>query len=196
MRMQRMLWAGVCATAALLPATKSGAQMPVQVGLVVGAGGAFRGAVPAGAYYPNGLGYNILGGVRLTLPVLPVAIRFDAQYDAFSGPLSFYADRVYSATANAEYTVALPYVHPYLVGGFGYYRVTAGYPTPAETSTGPDEVNANINGTGVNGGVGLRSGVGGFGLFAEWRYHYIFASGPLNTSGHISYAPFTFGLML
>jgi hypothetical protein len=195
MRMQRMLWAGTCATVALLPATKAIAQMPLEVGLVVGAGGTFRGALPSGTYY-NGLGYNILGGVKLSVPILPVSIRVDAQYASFSAPLSIYQDRVYSATANAMYTLSIPIVHPYLIGGFGYYHLTSASPNPTAIAGGPDEINATINGTGLNGGAGIRSGVGGFGLFAEWRYHYIFAGGPENTSGHTSYAPFTFGLML
>ncbi len=169
--------------------------MPVEVGLVVGAGGTVRGAVPEGTYYA-GLGYNLLGGVKVSAPILPVALRFDVQYDAFSTPLAIYQDRVYSATANAEYTVPLPYVRPYLIGGFGYYHLTAEYFNATATPGNPDEINANINGTGFNGGAGLRSGFGEFGLFAELRYHYIFATGPHNPAGHISYAPFTFGLML
>lgn len=195
MRMRRSLWVGVCATAALLPGTKAIAQMPVQVGLVLGAGGTFRGTLGSGTYY-NGIGYNLLGGVKLSVPFLPVAIRVDAQYDEFAGPLTIYQDRVFSATANGMYTLAIPFVHPYLIGGFGYYHLSTAYPTPTTTPSGPDEINANLNGTGVNGGAGLRSGVGGFGLFAEWRYHYLFLDNPQHPSGHISYAPFTIGLMM
>jgi hypothetical protein len=196
MRMRRMVWAGVCATGALLPATNAaGAQMPVQVGLVLGAGGTFRGEVPSDTYY-TGLGYNVLGGVVLSVPVLPISIRLEGQYDEFSTPLSTYEDRVYSATANAQYTIAFPFIHPYLIGGVGYYHLADQYFNPNQAPGNPDEINANLNGAGINGGAGLRSGIGGFGVFAEWRYHYIFAGGPGNTTGHVSYAPFTFGVTL
>ena len=192
MQMRRVVWSAAITTVAGL------ASMPgvagAQLGLILGGGGTFRGAVSSGLSY-TGLGYNVLAGVKLQTPVLPIAVRFDGQYDQFSSPLSVYQSRIYSLTANAEYEVPTPFVRPYLVAGGGYYHITARYFDPTARPGAPNEIDAPTNGAGVNGGLGIRSGLGGIGLFGEWRYHYIFAGGARNPAGHTSYAPFTFGVM-
>jgi hypothetical protein len=192
MGLQRMVRSTILtvigAVSALVPATGN-----AQIGLLLGAGGTFRGNVPSGVSY-SGLGYNVLAGLVLRAPVLPIALRFEGQYDQFSSPLSVYQDRIYSATVNAEYTLPTPLVHPYLVGGGGYYHITARYFNPSSAPGSPSEIDAPTTGVGLNGGIGLRSGFGGVGFFGEWRYHYIFAGGARNPSGHTSYAPFTVGV--
>jgi hypothetical protein len=163
------------------------------VGLLLGGGGTVPGSVSSGTFY-SGLGYNVLAGLVLRLPILPVALRFEGQYNQFSSPLSVYQDRIYSATVNAEYSIPLPIVRPYIVGGGGYYHINAQYFNPNAAPGSPDEITTPTTGVGLNGGVGARSGIGGIGVFAEWRYHYIFAGGGNNPTGHTSYAPFTFGV--
>ena len=166
-----------------------------QLGLILGAGGTVRGVVSSSTSYA-GLGYNVLAGLTLRAPLLPVALRIEGQYDQFSSPLSVYQDRIYSATVNGEYALPTPLVRPYLVGGAGYYHITARYFNPFAAPGQPDEIEAPASGIGLNGGLGARTGFGGMGFFVEWRYHYIFAGGARNPGGHTSYAPFTFGVTL
>jgi hypothetical protein len=191
-----MVWGAVLIAAALMPAARpAGAQDIGSVGLVLGAGGTFRGNLPNGAAY-NGLGYNVLAGLSLSVPVLPISARFEGMYNSFTAPLSFYTDRVYSATANGVYTFAIPIIHPYLIGGAGYYHMTGQAFNPQATPGSPTEIQYLMNGFGVNGGLGVRSGFGMFGLFAEWRYHYVFSSVQQTHGGHTSFAPFTFGMTI
>jgi hypothetical protein len=196
MQMRRMVWGAVFTAAALIPAIRpANAQDIGQVGLVLGAGGTFRGNLPNGTFY-NGLGYNLVAGLSLAMPVLPVSVRIEGMYNSFSTPLSAYQDRVYSATANAVYTFAIPIIHPYLVGGGGYYHLTGQAFNPQATPGNPSEIQYLMNGFGINGGLGIRSGFGMFGFFAEWRYHYVFSSVQQTPGGHTSFAPFTFGVTI
>jgi hypothetical protein len=197
MQMRRVVWSAAITAVGLASAavpTATHAQSP-QVGLLIGGGGTFRGTVSSGLWY-SGLGYNVLAGLVLQPLVLPFALRVEGQYNEFSSPLSVYQDRIYSATVNGEYALPTPYVRPYLVGGVGYYHLTAQYFNPSSAPGAPDEIETPANGVGLNGGIGARSGFGGVGFFAEWRYHYIFAGGANNPGGHTSYAPFTFGVTL
>jgi len=194
MHIRRVVWSAAIAagvlTSALVPAAAQ-----AQIGLLLGAGGTFRGNVSSGLSY-SGLGYNVMAGLVLRVPILPVALRLEGQYDQFSTPLSVYQDRIYSATVNAEYSLPLPIVRPYIVGGGGYYHITARYFNPSAAPGSPNEITQPATGIGLNGGFGARAGLGGIGLFAEWRYHYIFAGGANNPAGHTSYAPFTIGVAL
>ncbi len=191
-----MVWGAVFTAAALIPAIRpANAQDIGQVGLVFGAGGTFRGNLPDGTAY-NGLGYNIVAGFSVSMPVLPVSVRVEGMYNQFSTLLSVYQNRVYSATANAVYTFPIPIIHPYLIGGGGYYHLTGQAFNPQAAPGDPTEIQYLMNGFGINGGLGLRSGFGMFGFFAEWRYHYIFAGVEQTPGGHTSFAPFTFGMTI
>lgn len=197
MKIRRMVCGAAFTAAAMLPAIRAAdAQDIGQVGLVLGAGGTFRGNLPNGSFY-NGLGYNFVGGLSLAMPVLPISVRVEGMYNEFSTLLSVYQTRVYSATVNAQYTFGvIPIVHPYIIGGGGYYHLT-GQAFNAQAKPGdPTEIQYLMNGAGINGGVGIRSGIGMFGLFAEWRYHYVFASPQSTPGGHTSFAPFTFGMTI
>jgi hypothetical protein len=192
MRMRSMACVATIAAATVSVVGPGVAQ--AQLGLILGGGGTLPGSVSSALSY-NGLGYNVLAGVALHMPLLPITLRFEGQYDQFSSPLNIYQSRIYSATVNAEYEIPTPIVRPYLVGGGGYYHITARYFNAAAAPGSPTEIETPTNGAGVNGGLGVRSGLGGMGLFAEWRYHYIFAGGARNNAGHTTYAPFTFGVM-
>ncbi len=196
MRMRRVVWGAVFTAAGMMPAIRPVyAQGIGQVGLVLGAGGTFRGNLPNGTLY-NGLGYNIVGGLSLSMPVVPIAVRLEGMYNQFSTLVSVYQNRVYSASANAVYTFPIPIIHPYLIGGGGYYHLTGQAFNPQAQPGSPSEIQYAMNGFGINGGLGLRSGFGMFGFFAEWRYHYIFSSLQQAPGGHTSFAPFTFGLTI
>ena len=197
MKIRRMVWGAAFAAAAMLPAIWSAdAQDIGQVGLVLGAGGTFRGTLPNGTAY-NGLGYNLVAGLSLAVPVVPISLRLEGMYNSFSTLLNLNQTRIYSATANGVYTFGLiPIIHPYLVGGGGYYHMTAQAFNPQATPGNPADIQYLMNGFGVNGGLGVRSGFGMFGFFAEWRYHYVFSSAQHTPGGHTSFAPFTFGMTI
>jgi len=196
MQMRRMMWGALFTAAAIIPAMRTAKAQDIgQVGLLLGGGGTFRGEMPNGTFY-NGLGYNVVAGLSVSMPVLPVSVRLEGMYNQFSTPLSAYQERVYSATANGVYTLPIPIVHPYLVGGGGYYHMTGNAFNPQATGGNPADIRFLLNGFGVNGGLGIRSGFGMFGLFAEWRYHYVFSGVGQNHNGHTSFAPFTFGMTI
>jgi hypothetical protein len=140
--------------------------------------------------------------VNLPLPVLPLALRIDAQFDQQAAPVSVNRMQVYSATANAVYGMHLLFLQPYLIGGIGYYHVLSRYlgseglcPGGACGSGSPPEVQTTSNGFGLNGGAGVKMGLGRVGFFGEWRYHDIFAPAGNSPYGHTTYAPFTIGVM-
>jgi hypothetical protein len=174
----------------------AGAQAPV---ILLGGGGVVSGQVPQNLS-DGGLGYNVLAGVSLPVLVLPVALRIDAQYDQQAAPVSVNRLQVYSATANLVYGVHVAMLQPYVIGGIGYYHVLSRYlgtyscpPGPA-SGCGQPEVQATTNGFGLNGGFGVKAGLGRVGFFGEWRYHDIFAPAGNSPYGHTTYAPFTIGM--
>jgi hypothetical protein len=190
MTMRRVVW-GAGLVACLVPGLAR-----AQLGVIMGGGGTIREDVSSNLSY-NGLGYNVLAGFTFTAPFLPVSIRLDGMYNQFSSPLSVHQAQIYSATVNAQYSIPfpLPIIHPYLVGGGGYYHLTSRYFNPASGPAPASWAWAPFQGFGVNGGAGLRTGYGRMGFFGEWRYDYVFAGGPHNPANHTTYAPFTFGVM-
>jgi opacity protein-like surface antigen len=168
------------------------AQAPV---VLFGGGGMVSGQVPNNLTN-GGLGYNVLAGVSLPLPVLPLNIRIDGQFDQQAAPISVNRLQVYSATANAVYSMHLLMVQPYVIGGVGYYHILSRYlaqPAP-ESGSGAFEVTETSNGFGLNGGFGVKLGLGRVGFFGEWRYHDVFAPAGNSPYGHTTYAPFTLGV--
>jgi outer membrane protein with beta-barrel domain len=152
---------------ALAPSTARG-----QVYLGLGGGA----SVPVSNLSNNhSSGYNVLASLGAQIPTTPVGVRVDGMFDQLPGNPGIGNAQIW--TANANLVVSLvpggP-VTPYLIGGPGYYNgdyhvfTTSGGTLLA---TG----NTHANNFGLNGGGGVRVGLGGIGLFAEVRYHYIFA---------------------
>ncbi len=168
MRVQRAGW-GAALLTMVLPLV-AGAQAPT---ILLGGGGVVAGQVPDNLTN-GGLNYNLLVGVSLPLPVLPLALRIDGQFDQQAAPVSVNRLQVYSATANAVYSMHVLFLQPYLIGGIGYYHILSRYLGTYAPPASPPEVQATSNGFGVNGGFGVRMGLGRLGFFGEWRYHDIF----------------------
>ena len=165
-----------------------------QVSWSLGGGGSLASKVPDGLS-SGGLGYNVLAAAAVPLPVLPLAIRIDAQFDQQTAPQSPNRLQVYSATANVVYGVHLLMVEPYVIGGMGYYHMLSRYASTYQTSSyGPPEVQVTTNGFGVDAGFGVKAGLGRFAVFGEWRYNQVFASAANSNYGVTSYAPFTIGV--
>jgi Outer membrane protein beta-barrel domain len=146
--------------------------------------------VAAGASVPMGdfsdvasTGYQASALLNLSVPLLPIGFRFEGsigEYDYKGGALAVGAKaRIVSGTANVMLSTP-GIIGPYLIGGVGYYRVSA---ECSGCSTTNDKV-------GFNGGAGLKIGLGGLSAFAEARYHYIPGASDATTGGKKSNTQF------
>ncbi|GAC1653051.1 MAG: hypothetical protein NVS4B3_15770 [Gemmatimonadaceae bacterium] len=139
----------------------------------------------AGASFPTGdvqnavnTGFNVMGSVAASVPAAPLGFRGDVLYNQFgikapgTGNLN-----ILGAIANATFGLPDVILSPYLIGGVGYYHVTA------DRAPNADKV-------GINGGIGTRFGLSGFSTYAEVRYHNVYTDG-VSTK----FIPLTFGIM-
>ena len=95
--------------------------------------------------------------------------------------------RVVQGTANAVYHFPVAEsttIRPYLIGGLGLYN----YKTITDISFIPDEANTDV---GINGGAGVDVLVAALDVFAEVRYHNVFAAGE-----NAEFLPITVGVRL
>ncbi len=130
----------------------------------------------AGATTPSGslndrqnLGYNGLATVQLAVPLFPLQLRADLQYNSFGGKdfiNSFNAAvkgsdaRVISGSVNGVFNLLPGPIKPYLIGGIGYYDTKF-------------SGNGSTRKVGYNYGAGVKFGLTGASIFAEARMHQI-----------------------
>ena len=130
----------------------------------------------AGATTPSGslndrqhLGYNGLATVQLAVPLFPLQLRADLQYNSFGGKDFFSAAnsavkgtdaRVISGSINGVFSFLPGPIKPYAIGGIGYYDTKFG----GNESTRKD---------GYNYGGGVKFGLTGASIFVEARMHQI-----------------------
>jgi hypothetical protein len=161
---------------------------PAQVTLGVGGGATFP---VSDLNNFDKTGFNVLATLGFRIPSFPLGLRVDGMFNQLPSRMSGSSNsQIWTVNANlVANLVNVPHAVavPYLIAGVGYYntryRVT--------TSGGTIETTGNIhnNDVGINGGVGLRIGLGSASLFAEGRYHYIFVSGT-----HLQMIPLTVGI--
>ena len=146
---------------------------PVSVGL--GGGG----TVPIGDFADDvKTGPHILGFLQYQPAIGPWAVRGEVLYSRARYTDNFLDDvgatagdnlssGVLFGGASALYTGGRRNggVSPYVIGGLGFYRLTATLKDDSRTSLSTSE-----NGFGFNGGAGVRFG-GSLGLFVEARFH-------------------------
>jgi hypothetical protein len=157
---------------------------------VAGANAQIGFGVSAGLSQPVGnlgdavdAGYNLTGIVNVSIPLAPVGLRFEGSYNSFNYKSSFFSGgsaRIISGTANAMFGTP-GIVGPYAIAGVGLYNSSASCSGCSSSSS----TNA-----GVNGGVGIRLGLGGLAAFAEARYHYISGGSSSTTGGGSNSAQF------
>jgi hypothetical protein len=129
-------------------------------------------------------GFDVLGAFEFHIPYSPLAVRLDGAFDQFGYDHIPGNARVFSGTANAVYSFRGSIIRPYAIGGFGLYHAPH-----IETVSGNIETSSSYAG-GLNAGVGARAGgVSGIGVFAEFRFHYVF----LAHQG-AEFFPLTFGI--
>ncbi len=100
----------------------------------------------------------------LALPLVPVGFRAELAYDHLGNKPSGTASEalnVVSGVLNATVSLPFPVVHPYAIGGVGYYHRNGALSGGGESHMG------------VNGGVGIELKLPVLRAFAEARYHSI-----------------------
>ena len=140
------------------------------------------------------LGYHAGALVQWSGPELPIGVRVDGVYHRFSVNSSTLAgsglnDATVSITAGTVNgvwmfpTESSAPVSPYLIGGVGFYHISAG-------CSSCQGVTATANKFGLNGGGGLSFPMSGFSAFVEARYHHIFTD-----NGSSSMIPISVGIV-
>ncbi len=125
-------------------------------------------------------GLHVEGLADLSVPLVPIGLRGELAYDKLDATTSGNpALEVASAVANATFSLPFPLLHPYAIGGIGYYSA-----------------NSSLSGSrqgkaGWNGGIGVELKLPVIRVFAEARYHSIGFNG-----GHVNLIPLSLGLIL
>ena len=194
MRISRLVGIAALATApALLHAQTAPSVRPFSIGVSAGA------SVPIGDFGDAvKTGYTVAGHVWLLPPSLPALnFRGDVSYDSWKikslGDVLDGNAHVLGVTANVIAKIpSSSGLHPYLIGGGGYYNENA--------KIGGVSGNSQSN-FGLQGGVGLEFALAGFGTFVEAKFVNIFDGSSDSSSGDTSsggsstrYIPITFGI--
>lgn len=168
--------------------TAGAAEAQVSFGL---AGGA---TTPSGSLNDRqNLGYNGLVTLQLGLPVMPIQLRADLQYNGFGGKdfgnavsnaFNQADTRVISGSLNGVLNLLPGPIKPYLIGGVGYY----------DTQLKGTDATRKV---GYNYGGGVKFGLTGASIFVEARMHQIndatFSVGGARTTA--KFIPITIGVM-
>ena len=162
--------------------------------------GQFAFGLAAGATTPSGslndrqnLGYNGLVTLQLGVPVFPLQLRADLQYNSFGGK-NFGAaaqnafngadTRVIAGSLNGVFNITPGPIKVYAIGGVGYY----------DTKLTGDESTRKV---GYNYGGGVKFGLTGASIFVEARMHQI-KDATFDVSGGrttAKFIPITVGIM-
>lgn len=154
-----------------------------QLGLIpihIGIGGGV--SLPLGDFGNSfNSGFNVLGTLAITPPLVPLGFRGDVAYNQFSGKGSASNEKAKIASISANAVWGLPgvIITPYLIGGVGYYRLSSSLTGSSASNRG-----------GFNVGGGLNVGLLALKAFAEARYTWV-----ATANGSTSFVPVTVGLM-
>ena len=183
-----LIAAGLAASTAVARTVQAQAN-PISFGVTAG-------ATKALGDFGNGvdLGYHAGALVQWNGPDLPIGIRVDGVYHRFSVNQSTLAgsglnDANISITAGTVDGVWMfptesgAPVSPYLIGGAGFYHISA-------SCSDCQGITATANKFGLNGGGGLSFPLSGFSAFVEARYHHIFTD-----NGSSSMIPISVGIV-
>jgi hypothetical protein len=179
--LKRSLYLAIAAIALVVAPRVSQAQLglvkPFQLGI---AGG---GTLPmSDLSNTTKTGYNGTVAMGINLPFIPVGLRVDGAYNAFSEKAAGGAKlHVMSATGNVVWHLPSVGVSPYLIGGAGLYMPTV---------TAPGFASTTENHFGWNAGAGINLPLSVFKAFVEARYNRISANG-----GNMEFVPVTVGIM-
>lgn len=167
-------------------AAPASAQMPVSFGVSAGA------SIPVGDFGDlNDAGFNFGAHARLSLPLVPFAVRADVQHSRMKYKATDANTLVTSGTINGEFDVGSPLMmaRPYLTAGVGGYYIK----TALRGATPGTDRYGDVTSFGLNGGAGLRMPLAGFSAFAEARVHWV-STGDEFLTGSATYIPLVFGI--
>jgi opacity protein-like surface antigen len=158
--------------------------------------------IAAGATFPTGdigdgasTGFHGLVTLGAMPALVPFGVRIDGMYhsldveDFDDGVLTFTGNslQILGLTANGVFSMpGMMVTSPYLIGGIGYYN------TKLKSDDFDSDGESNF---GLNIGIGAKFNLGGFGTFAEVRYHNIFDGDDDLDIGNTAFIPLTFGIM-
>jgi opacity protein-like surface antigen len=217
--MKRTILAAAVAVALIAP-TSAQAQMASPVKFGISGGLSIPMSDPAEDEefsLESNAGYNVAGHLGFQLPMFPLGLRADLGYNGFGGKersesgdfgtVRAKADmNVLSGTVNAMFQPAgMMMVKPYFIGGIGAYRVKTTVEGSGEFGgeTFNEKEDVSKTSFGLNGGLGVRFGLGGMSTFAEARYHYVMNKESCsNESDEVcfphkttAFVPISFGIM-
>jgi hypothetical protein len=144
--------------------------------------------VGGGITAPNGdfssmaeTGTHLQVSLHVDIPTLPIAFRADGAFHRLDSSLPGQAqNRILNGSLSLVYILPSVSFQPYLLAGWGSYRV----------ESGPVGMTAAVQDPGYHGGFGVSVGGLGFGAYAEIRYVQI------NAASTMRMIPFTLGLRL
>ena len=126
-------------------------------------------------------GWHAAALTDLALPLVPIGFRVELAYDHLGNKpdgTATEALNVASGTLNAMLSLPFPVVHPYAIGGVGYYHRNGAFGGGAQSKVG------------YNAGLGVELKLPLVRTFAEARYHSVGFSG---NSAHL--VPLTIGVL-
>ena len=179
--MKRSLYLAIAAIALVAAPRVSHAQLglvkPFQLGV---AGG---GSLPmSDLSNTTNTGYNGTVALGINLPFIPVGLRVDGAYNAFSEKAAGGAKlHVMSATGNVVWKLPSIGVSPYLIGGAGLYMPTV---------TAPGATSTTEHHFGWNAGAGINLPLTIFKAFVEARYNRVSLD-----NATMEFVPVTVGIM-
>lgn len=151
--------------------------------------------IAAGASIPTGdvgdvvkTGFHGMVTVGARPLMMPFGVRIDGMYNSLVAEDIFGdADlRILGLTANAVLAMPAMVTSPYLIGGLGFYSTKFNSDDPLLDSDSESDFGLNI-------GIGAQFNLGGFGTFAEIRYHNILNGE--DEVGNMAFIPITFGIV-
>jgi hypothetical protein len=163
------------AAAAVAIALAAAAPAHAQLGFRLGAGPSWPSGDISGHVDP---GFNVLAGVALGMPLIPIGLRADLLYNHLVDPDGG-AFRTFSLSGNGVLRMPMGPLSPYLIGGLGFYN-----------SVFTDHDDSASNNFGANIGAGAQLTLFGFGGFVEARLHHLF-----NEGAAVRFVPVTLGVI-
>jgi opacity protein-like surface antigen len=136
-------------------------------------------------------GYNVTLAVGYNPPAAPVGLRFEGAYNEFGNQVGGGNINIAAFTANAVFALPASGFTPYVIGGAGLYRPSAGntFSPCAVCAQLGNSASKNDFGFNIGGGVKLPLSTS-FETFVEARYNRVSITG-----GNLSFIPVTVGIM-
>lgn len=143
-------------------------------------------------------GYNVAGGLLISLPGFPIHLRTDVNYSTLrlkdlatptggSGAEVEDVTQLLGGLLNLTLPLGPGPVRPYVIAGLGAFRFD-----PAQSATGQ---NASSVEFAINGGAGLQLRLFGIDAFLEGRINNVYTDKGIIDRRSVQMIPVTFGVI-